>query len=250
VKTNDCFPDSNLPAITPHLATADLALRGAVPASFWSFCLCLLHFLTVSAVSFSQDDLSEAVVGLQRRYASMACIAAEFRQTYRGPGVDTTESGRLWMKRPGLMRWEYTSPETKLFVADGRESWLYTPADHQALVRSFSREEMHSTPLRFLLGQGEILKSFAASREREFRPTRAGALLVRLTPRSSDPEYAFVVLECDAASYDLHRLIIREPTGNTSEFEFTRVVSNPKVNKGLFQFKVPRGVEVIRLEDK
>ncbi len=141
-------------------------------------------------------------------------------------------------------------PEKKLFIADGRDTYLYTPADRQVLVRSFGPEEMHSTPLRFLLGQDEILTSFSASWEREFKPKFAGTFCLRLVPRMSEPEYAFLVMECDAKSFDLKRLIIREQTGNSSEFLFTDLTMNTKMDKGMFQFKAPRGVEVIRLDEK
>jgi outer membrane lipoprotein-sorting protein len=109
---------------------------------------------------------------------------------------------------------------------------------------------MHNTPLRFLLGQGDILQSFSASWETEFPPKFAGTLSFRLVPQAPEPEYAFLVLECDAVHYDLRRLIIREPTGNTSEFRFTSIVTDVKLDKRQFQFKVPRGTEVIRLDER
>jgi outer membrane lipoprotein carrier protein len=213
---------------------------------FWLFGLCL----TLPAIPQSDDSLTSTVLGLQNRYAAVKGLTADFRQNYRGPGVDQTESGRLWMKKPGLMRWEYKVPEEKLFIADGRDTYLYTPADRQVLVQSFSAEDLHNTPLRFLLGQGEILKSFTASWESEFSPKLAGTRIFRLTPLASEAEYTFLVLECDATNHDLRRLIIREPTGNTSEFYFANIVTDAKLDKGQFQFKAPKGTEVIRLDEK
>ncbi len=78
----------------------------------------------------------------------------------------------------------------------------------------------------------------------------AGVLRLRLTPRSAITEYGYVILECAAGSYDLRRLVIRERTGNTSEFLFTNLVTNVKVAPEQFRFKVPRGVEVVRLDEK
>ena len=111
-----------------------------------------------------------AIAGLQQRYAAVNTVTTDFVQTYRAPGMDQTESGTLWMKKPGLMYWEYRLPETKFFYADGRRTYLYVPEDRQVMVRSFTEEDLHSTPLEFLLGKGKILESFDAFRETEIKP--------------------------------------------------------------------------------
>ena len=113
-----------------------------------------------------------------------------------------------------------------------------------------SAAEIRSTPLQFLLGQGEILKSFTAAPDTEFPPSFDRGVMIRLTPRRSDPDYAFLVLECDRNSHELRRIIIRELTGNTSEFVLSNLVTNAKVDGKEFQFKIPKGVEVIRLDQK
>jgi outer membrane lipoprotein carrier protein len=201
-------------------------------------------------VVFADDPLTAAVEGLQKRYAAVASVSAEFQQFYRAPGIEQAESGSLLMKKPGLMRWEYRAPERKLFIADGRDTYLYTPEDRQVLVGRLSAAEIRSTPLQFLLGQGDILKSFVASKEGEFRAKFEGSVLLRLTPRSREPDYAFLVLECDQRTYELRRIVIRELTGNTSEFVLSNLVMNVKIDGKQFQFKIPKGVEVVRVDEK
>jgi outer membrane lipoprotein carrier protein len=205
--------------------------------------------LTIPA-AYARADLAAVIAGLQRRYAAVDCIRADFRQTYRAPGVDQTESGTLIMKRPGLMRWEYRDPELKLFVADGRDTYLYTPADRQVLVRRFSAADLRSTPLQFLLGQGDIQQSFQVSWEPDPKPDTGGAFLLRLTPRSTEADYSYVVVECNGSSYDVYRIVIHEHTGNTSEFVLSKMQTNVKVDNKQFQFKIPKGVEVVRLDEK
>jgi outer membrane lipoprotein carrier protein len=200
--------------------------------------------------SYAQADLKATIAALQRRYAAVDSIRADFRQTYRAPGIDQTESGTLYMKKPGLMRWEYRDPEIKLFVADGRDTYLYTPEDRQVLVQRFSAADLHSTPLEFLLGQGDISRSFDASWEPDAVSKAAGSILLRLTPRSAEADYAYVVIDCDRISYDINRIVIHERTGNTSEFVLSNLKTNVKVDSKQFQFKIPKGVEVIRLDEK
>jgi len=195
-------------------------------------------------------DLAATVAGLQARYAGVESVSADFEQTYRGPGVLQREAGVFYMKKPGLMRWEYRSPAVKLFVADGRTSYLYMPEERQVLVSPLTDEELRSTPLQFLLGRGRIMESFAVSWETELEPAAGGTVLLRLVPRSPEPSYAYVVLECDRATYDLRRVVIRESTGHTSEFLLANLRTNVRIDGGKFRFKIPSGVEVVRLEVK
>ena len=211
----------------------------------------LLSFLFFNGPALAAaQDLAALVAGLQRRYASVGSVSARFTQIYRAPGIEQTESGILFMKKPGLMRWEYRDPETKLFVADGRNAYLYTPGDRQVIIRPFSANELRSTPLRFLLGQGDIEKDFKIARETEFTPRVEATFLVRLVPRSPQPDYEFLVVECDEKTFDLRRIAIREITGNLSEFLLTDLETNIKVRDSQFQFRIPRGVEVVHLADQ
>jgi chaperone LolA len=202
------------------------------------------------ACSLAQTDLDAALAGLQRRYAAVETVQADFVQTYRAPGIDQRESGTLCMKKPGLMRWEYRDPEVKQFIADGRETFLYVPADRQVFVRRFSASELRSTPLQLLLGRGDLRRDFEVAWEQRPAAGAAETVILRLTPRKADAEYAYVVIACDARNFDLQRILIRETAGNTSEFVLTHLRTNGKVDGRQFQFKIPKGVEVVRLDEK
>ncbi|NWG12278.1 MAG: outer membrane lipoprotein carrier protein LolA [Acidobacteria bacterium] len=206
--------------------------------------------LPVAAQPPFQDALLDTIAGLQRRYASVRTVTGQFEQRYRAPGVDQVESGTFWMKKPGLMRWEYNRPETKLFIADGRETFLYVPEDGQVMVRSFTDSDLRGTPLQFLLGRGDILRSFAVAPESEFKARAEGTVLVRLSPYGLDQEYTFLVLEIDLRTHDLRRIVIRERTGNTSEFLLTDLRTGLRIDDSRFRFRMPKGVEVIRLDEK
>ncbi len=206
--------------------------------------------LSLAFKSHAQDDLSDVVEGLQQRYASVRTVTGQFEQRYQAPGIDQVESGTFWMKKPGLMRWEYRLPEPKLFIADGRETLLYVPEDRQVMVRSFTEADLRSTPLQFLLGRGDIMQSFEVAAETEFKARAESTVVIRLKPSGPDQEYSFLVLEVDARTYDLRRLVIRERTGNTSEFLLTDLRTDIRIGDSQFRFRTPKGVEVIRLDER
>ena len=205
--------------------------------------------LIFAAESYT-TDLNAVVDGLQKRYASVHTVTGAFQQTYRAPGIDQVESGVFRMKRPGFMRWEYRQPEEKLFIADGREAFLYVPQDRQVTVQPFSNTDMRGTPLELLLGGAEIRKSFSVSWETQLKPTAGQMALIRLIPRSAGEVYESLVLEVDPKSFDLRRIVIREHGGTTSEFLLTNLAVNVKMGNKEFQFKIPKGVEVVRMNSE
>ncbi len=212
------------------------------------FCTLACGFLTAGWQV--QSALDGAIAGIQKRYEEVESIRADFRQSYRSTAIDRSESGSMEMKRPNLMRWEYRVPVTKLFVADGRDTYLYTPEDRQVLVRRYSADDLRGTPLQIFLGREDIRQNFEVAWETEQEPLIQGAILLRLVPRADTPEYAYTVIECDEGTYDVRRVILRERTGNTAEFIFSNVQTNVRIDNRKFQFKIPKGVEVVRMDEK
>jgi outer membrane lipoprotein carrier protein len=109
---------------------------------------------------------AEALAGrLQARYDAIRTFTAEFAHTYEG-GVlrrKTTESGRVEVKKPGRMRWEYKKPEEKLFVSDGRRLYAWIPADRQVTISQLPADGQPATPALFLMGRGDLRRDFTAS---------------------------------------------------------------------------------------
>src|SRR6202163_898849 len=93
----------------------------------------------VTAAEPSAPELAQA---LQRKYDAIREFATDFVHTYRGGVLNKqlTERGRLLVKKPGKMRWEYTAPEKKLFVSDGVKIYSYLPDDKQVTVSAQPRD--------------------------------------------------------------------------------------------------------------
>jgi len=77
--------------------------------------------------------LAATLAGVESRYNRAKTLQVLFQEDYTPPGRPRrTESGTLWLRKPGRMRWDYTQPKGKLFISDGKTLWLYTPADNRA----------------------------------------------------------------------------------------------------------------------
>ena len=189
----------------------------------------------------------ELALALQRKYEGIKDFSADFVHTYQG-GVlrkQITEGGRLLVKKPGKMRWEYTRPEEKLFVSDGVKMYSYIPQDRQVIVSSVPREDQATMPAMFLAGQGNLTRDFTPTLGG--LPTGApdGSRALKLVPKSPQRDYDWLVLVVDAVSLGLRGLVTVDAQGGTSSISFTNLKENVGLADKDFAFKMPRGVDVV-----
>jgi len=188
------------------------------------------------------DALAKA---LQQRYQGIRDFSADFVHTYRG-GVfrtQTTERGTVSIKKPGLMRWIYTTPEKKEFVSDGRQVYSYIPADKQVIVTPLPADDEATTPALFLAGKGDIVRDFRAT---VAEPPIPNTTALRLTPRQEEPEYEYLVVVLDPASLQIRGLTTRDRQGGDSTLIFNNLKENLGISDKEFAFRIPRGVDVIK----
>lgn len=189
---------------------------------------------------------SELARRLQARYDAITDFSADFVQTYRG-GVlrkTTTESGTMAIKKPGRMRWTYTRPEDKLFVADGRKMYIYVPADRQVIVRDMPAGDEAATPILFLVGKGQLTRDFDAAYA-DVPGAPPGSVALKLTPRTPQRDYDSITLVVEARTLRLRMLIARDNQGGTSTFTFRNLKENVGLPDKMFSFEIPRGADVI-----
>jgi outer membrane lipoprotein carrier protein len=187
------------------------------------------------------DALARA---LQLRYDGVRDFSAEFVQTYRG-GVLRTEArarGTVVVKRPGRMRWVYTSPERKEFVSDGRRLYAYFPEDRQVTVTDVPPEDAASTPELFLAGRGDLTRDFTASLA---ETATAGTVALRLAPRRADADFEYLVVTIDPRTLRIRALATRDRQGGDSTLTFEKLKENQGISDKEFAFRIPRGVEVV-----
>src|ERR1700690_2204350 len=121
--------------------------------------VCMATILTIAARA---DDVHATAAAVDAHYNHLRSLQAEFTEVYRGSGMERTEAGTLWLKKPGKMRWEYRSPREKLFVSDGKDAWFYVAADHQARKTAARKLDDIRSPLAFLLGKTKLEKELDA----------------------------------------------------------------------------------------
>jgi outer membrane lipoprotein carrier protein len=205
--------------------------------------LLALVFLNAPAVS-AQSELDQLINSLQAKYNKLSSLAADFTQVYTAPGERTRrESGHLLLKKPGKMRWDYTSPEAKLFISDGRWLYEYVPAEKYATRSSVKEADDLRAPFAFLLGRGNLRRDFKRIEFASESAVKAGNKVLRMVPKRA-ADFKELLIEVEPNSLQLARLSIIETNGARSDFMFSNVRENAPASADQFMFKAPPGVEV------
>src|SRR5437660_7385629 len=92
----------------------------------------LLVAMSALSLSATANDVAAIARATDDHYNHLKTSKADFTQKYEGPGMSRTESGTLWLKKPGRMRWEYHQPAQKLFLTDAHTAWFYVTGERQA----------------------------------------------------------------------------------------------------------------------
>ena len=204
-----------------------------------------LATITAAPPPDAEPDVKAIADAVDRRYNALRSMRAEFTEIYRGAGLERTESGTLWLKRPGKMRWEYRRPREKLFIADGKHAWFYVPGERQARKAPLKKLDDLRSPLRYLLGKTKLAKEFdGLAVAAGVAPATRGNILLRGTPRGMADRVTSVLLELTPESR-IARLLIEEVDGSTTEFRFADTAENVLVSDDRFRLSLPPDVEVI-----
>ena len=210
------------------------------------FLLLLLFVSGAFAQSPSKPvDLHQLAESVDKHYNGLNSLQTQFTEIYQGGGMSRTESGTMWIKKPGKMLWEYVSPRQKLFVTDGKTAWFYVPGERQARRASVKKLDDLRSPLRYLLGRSKLEKEFnALSLAPDQRPINAGDIVLRGVPKGMEDRVSQVLLEVTPENR-LARIFVEELDGSQTDFRFKDQKENVPVADSRFSFKPPAGVEVM-----
>ena len=162
-----------------------------------------------------------------------------------GHAPSHTDSGTLYLRKPGRMRWEYSMPAGKLFISDGKDVILYTPDQHRAEKSKLKESEDMRAPLAFLLGKLDFAREFQSF---ETHPEGPNTWIVA-APRNQNVEYSKIEFLA-APSGEILRLNVTGIGNTRLDFTFSNEQLNPAVSAALFTFHPPAGVEMVEVADR
>ena len=201
----------------------------------------LMFSAFLAAAQPTQSPSADEVAGrLQKKYETIRDFSADFVHRYEGGKLRRTreERGTLLVKKPGKMRWEYKSPDEKLFVSNGVRLYQFFPEDNRVVVSSAPEEDQAA--VLFLAGRGDLTRDFDVT----FGKGPADAWTLRLEPKKPQSDYDWLEIAAHRDTLRIQSLTVAERAGSRSIFTFSNFKENPGLADKSFEFSIPRGAEV------
>jgi outer membrane lipoprotein carrier protein len=205
------------------------------------FALCAAR----AVLSFGQDSTPltahELAARVDRHYDQLHSLKAGFREDYAGLGMTRTESGTLFLRKPGRMLWQYSTPAGKIFLLDGKYGWLYTKGDAQ--IQRIPAKELDDlrSPLRFLLGHTELEKELTGLK---LEGSSNGLYKLSGLPKGQENQVTRLELTVTAEGA-ITTLEMQEVNGAITRFTFTDEQPDATIPAEMFHFTPPPGVPVV-----
>lgn len=198
------------------------------------------------------QEVREVVKQLQARYEKTKDLQADFSQKTKIEGFErpVTSSGKVYIKKPGRLRWDYLDPATEQIYVNQEDVKVYVPEHKQVLVGKLTQMAASKAPLELLQGAAKLDESF------EIEPTRGrdrgvgGMPLITLIPKAKEQESTQnlqkIVVEVFPKTYFIRTVSLHEVSGNVAVFEFSNLKPNLELGNEVFDFKTPADAEVVR----
>jgi outer membrane lipoprotein carrier protein len=215
--------------------------RGSV-----SILIAALFLLISFALPARAADATTTARAVDEYYNRLQSLKSSFTEIYQAPGISRSESGVLWLKKPGRMRWEYREPKAKLFLVDSQNAYFYVPGERQARRISLKKIDDIRSPLRFLLGKTKLEKELdGLSLAPDVAAIQSGDVILRGVPKNMKDRISEVLLEI-SPTYQITRIVLQGADGVSTDFRFSQIEANVPVADSLFRFQPPPGVAVIQ----
>jgi outer membrane lipoprotein-sorting protein len=202
--------------------------------TFSKFALLFAPVALVATTPSIAQSSSEQMARVVQHMKAVATMSATFTQTDRS---GRTLTGKLLLKRPGQVRFEYQKDVPLLIVADGR---ALTMVDYE--VKQVQRWPIRNSPLAVLLDPGQDLARFG-----KILPTSTKEVISVEVRDPNRPEYGtitmiFVDKPGAPGGLTLNGWVALDSKNNRTTIRLNNITYNGAIAKNAFTWKDPRPV--------
>ncbi|MFA7437324.1 outer membrane lipoprotein chaperone LolA [Castellaniella sp.] len=212
-------------------------------AAWWlraSLCVLVLVLLAPAGSMAAQGARAQ----LQAFVDQVQSATGQFRQEQQAnPGQAARvapQRGQFAFKRPGRFRWHTLEPHEQLIVSDGQRVFQYDPDLEQVTERQ-ADQAIGASPAALLFGSGSLADAF----DLQDQPARDGLEWLRAVPRNADA--GFVHVDIGLADHLPRRLELLDAFGQTTQIDFSDLQVQVALPDDTFDFKVPAGADLVRM---
>lgn len=192
-------------------------------------------------------SVDELLNRIEERYDG-AGFTARFNQasTIQAMDITDTAEGKVFVKRPGMMKWEYEIPEPQIIVTDGDLLWVYRPADNQVMTGSAPAYFGGGKGASFLSDFRVIRDQFDVSLADEAEP---GHYRLKLIPKEDRLDITELFLSVGKDDPVIDRIVSYNSYGDKTAIALGHYQFNQKIDDSVFRFQIPEGADIVQLAE-
>ena len=204
-------------------------------------------FINFSDAAESELTLEQILDRVEKHYTDKS-FQANFIQESTIKAMDIVDfaSGKIFVRYPGMMRWEYEKPDKQTIITDGHQLWIHRPADNQVLTGSAPAFFSDGKGASFLSDIKLVRKKFKISLENS---TEDFFYELMLKPLEKKLDVTDIRLAVTKNTFTVVRIITYNSYGDENRIEFTNHQFDVKLDESLFSFKIPPGTDVLQLDE-
>ena len=166
--------------------------------------------------------------------------------TIKAMKISDFARGKIFVRYPGRMRWEYTEPDNQIIITDGHELWIYRPGDNQVMTGK--------APVFFRNGKGASFLSNIKLLRDKFDialESKEGDLFytLKLQPLEKTMDVTEIRLSVSRITYTVVRIITVNSYGDETRIELINFQFDAGLEDSLFSFDTPEGVDVLQIDE-
>ena len=184
---------------------------------------------------------------IEKQY-SQAGFSAGFNQvsTLKALDITDTASGKMIVKRPGMMRWEYEKPEKQIIISDGDRLWIYRPEDNQVLTGS--------APEFFKEGKGAGFLSDMKILRKKFNITLMKGesdsfYMLKLLPNEKMLDILSIFIKVSKSNFNIVQIITYNSYEDETKIDLFDIKFKDKIDDSSFNFIIPDGVDILQINE-
>jgi outer membrane lipoprotein carrier protein len=185
------------------------------------------------ASAFAQDNATQSLTELLKNIHSMQANFTQSLLDNHGKVIHQSK-GKMFLQRPGKFRWETLTPNPQLIVANGKRLWIYDKDLEQVVIRPLAKQT-GETPSLLLSDENLAL-------DKDFSITQKSNAFV-LIPKDKSSMMESIQMKFNGEQISEMRL--QDHLGHFTVIQFLNVKMNGPVSASLFQFSIPKHIDVI-----
>lgn len=195
----------------------------------------------------SGPQLEAIISGVAKRYDVSSFSAVFFQtSTLKAMEITDTGNGRIIVKRPWKMRWEYETPEKQVYVTNGEEMWIYRPEENQVQVGKASSFFTGIVRAVFLLDMDQIRSYFDIRLVVQKDP---GYHILRLVPKEQIADVSEIYLTVSRKTFIVDEILKYNAMGDKLTYRLSGFIFNKVYPDSLFTLKIPKNADVQYLDE-